>query len=33
MKREITYYCMYDKRKKRQNAMEKVLPFVQLSLA
>jgi hypothetical protein len=33
MEQEIKYYCMYDKRKKRQNAMEKVLPFVQLSLA
>jgi hypothetical protein len=32
MEREIKYYCMYDKRKSRQNAVEKLLLFTNLSL-
>jgi hypothetical protein len=33
IKQEIKYYCIYDKRKKRKNAMEKLMPFTQLTLA
>ena len=31
--REIKYYCLYDKRKDRQNAMEKLIFLANLSLA
>lgn len=32
IERQIKYYCTYDKRKGRQNAMEKMDSFIQLSL-